>query len=255
MDLVPVTLDPLDSDYIEIVTTADLHIGARTHDSARAARHRQYILDSPNRYTLCLGDDFENNLRSSPGAGVFEQQLSPREQRAYGLRWFAPLVEADALLGFLESNHSFRGLKEADFSYEEWLADTCKTRYFGYHANLKVRVGEQVYTLFATHGSTGASTDGGLLNAVLRLRDVCDAEVYLMGHAHRQLVHETLRVRPDLATNTLAEYRQHFAVAGSFLSYDGSYAAQLNLPRGCPGQISVRLYADCHHAEVVRLAD
>ena len=101
MRLHSVRLDPT-SDRIEIVPTADLHAGASTFDEKRAIAHRDYILSDPDRYTWSLADDHENATKTSVGAGVYEQTMSPSQQRVWLAEYYRPLAEAGKLLGIME---------------------------------------------------------------------------------------------------------------------------------------------------------
>lgn len=120
--------------------------------------------------------------------------------------------------------------------------------YLGEAAYHVWQVGSQTYTCYSVHGRSGARTPSGKLNALLRLRDVADADLYLMAHMHDRLVYEDAPYNID-EDGPSHRYRT-FVLAGSLLSYFQTYAETAILPPVRQAWVLVALHAATHHIDV-----
>lgn len=254
MKLIPLRFQP-DKDHIDITVISDLHCGASSFNQRKALKHRDFILAEPDRYCIDLGDTFDNTLKSSIG-NVYENTLTPSEQRSWVKEYYRPMN--DRLLAVCESNHSERSVRDSDFSPQEWLSDITGSAFIRYQAVLAVTVGDsakgQTYLLHLWHGSTAAQTDGGLLNALLRLPvRVQGCHAYLSGHAHRWVHHTSTCFIPDARHRKVKHFEQHVICNGSFLDYDATYAEAKGYQVPTSGMANLRLYRDEFQIDVERL--
>jgi hypothetical protein len=234
---------------------ADLHIGAPTFNEKKALKHRKYILDDPNRKAIDLGDHCENALRDSPGTAVLCQKLSPSEQREYAAWYYGPI--ADRVLAIVHSNHSARSVKAADISPDELLALRigCARLVEG---TIFITVGDsrrgQQYAIYVRHSVGNCTTKSALVNGLQRQTWYNQGnDVYWCAHSHSFLhVPQTVTV-PDPRHGKVKKIIQHLCCSDSFMEYDDSYAQTANHQRPTPGQVSLRLYLDRHHVEVLQL--
>ena len=244
-----------EGEYLELVTTADLHLGAQTHDPARAARHRKYILEEPDRLTWDVGDALENATKHSIGLGVFEQTLRPREQREAGREYYRPLADSGQLLGVLDSNHGQRG-KDVDANAQEILAEMLDVPFLGARVVFVFHVGRFSYSVYSTHGKGGGTATAGRIKVLERLRNQNQGlDAYIVGHFHSNIIVPFTCQRYEPRKFKLVPHIQYGAIAAGFLDYEGSYAEAEGYDYPIPGQVSIRMYKDERKIEVVRLAN
>ncbi len=222
-----------------------------------AEAHKAYILADPDRYTVDLGDPVENNLKDSPGNGIFEQTISPRDQRIAAKEYYWQIAQEGKLLGICESNHPERSTKTADFSPTEYLAEVLRTEFIKYQAVFAITVGNsasgQTYLIHARHFAGGASTTEGVQRQLrLKSAKVQGADVHLAAHCHMY----TYGVEPVYQCDKrgrLKKIEKHYATCSSFIGYDKSYAEGKDYSLPPFGMVGVKLYRDHHQVEVKRL--
>lgn len=249
MRLHTIRLEPQEQEYVDLITTADLHVGSPQFDDHQALKHRKYIEAHPDRYTWSLADDFENATRRSVGAGVYEQTLRPKAQREYLREWYRDMADAGKVLGIHESNHSIRSVDDSDFSPQEWLADKLGVEWLGGQAVLKIQVGKQAYLIHSMHGAAGGTTPSAIFLSLNRTRQIvqgCDA--YVHGHVH-QTVHTTVNCYLP-GTTRLTERPQWMGTAGSFMRY-GGYAEAKGLQVPYSHQWCFRMHKQTHTLQVL----
>ena len=163
-------------------------------------------------------------------------QLRPREQRKLAVKYFEPLARAKKILAWVDGNHERRTRKESDeFIGEEICHDLGIPSVYspdavmlflsiGYDSkhNKKTR---NIYTIYMTHGWSGARTIGGKFNNVYQLRQVALADIYICSHVHQKGAFPLQLMIPDNKTKTASWKKQLFVSTASFMEYDG-YAIQ-----------------------------
>jgi hypothetical protein len=152
-------------------------------------------------------------------------------------------------LGLLTGNHEERTFKYSGHDPSRAMAKMLDIPYLRYGAFLRLKVGDIGYTVYATHGGSGAATSAGKLNAVKKLATWVDADIYLMGHMHDLLVDSSIRKTLDLRNKVVRDRRQTFCVTGSFLTFEDSYSEMKGYSPGRIGSPRIRLSGvedDCH---------
>ncbi len=257
MRLIPVHLNP-SGDFAEIIAGGDLHIGHRCHDKRRADAHRDYILASPDRYAIDLGDPIENNLKESPGSGIFEQVIPPREQKLAAKTYYQDIAKEGKLLGMCESNHAERSVKTADFSPTEYLCEVLHTQFIKYQAIFAITVGNSArgatYLIHVRHFAGGAATPEGVLRQLrLKSQKVHGCDVHLSAHCHMWTHGVQPHFECDARHSKIRRVETHYVTIGAFVLYDSSYAEGKDYDLPAFGMASLKLYRDTHRVEVQRL--
>lgn len=255
MRLLPFAFQP-EGDYLELVGISDLHYGSSTFLPKKAQAHREYILESPDRKVVDLGDAVENALRSSPGASMFHQSCPPREQREWVREYYRPM--RDKVLAVVASNHSDRSDREVDWNPDETLVAFLDCAYIRWEAVLSITVGDsrhgQNYNVFVRHMISNSAKPAVILGAMFaKSRSVQGCDVYWAAHCHQYLYEPLPAFLPDPRHKKVKQIEQHFVMSDAFIDFDESYAEQHNYTPPTPGQVSLRLYRDQHRVEVVRL--
>lgn len=213
----------------------DVHWGHPSCDREKALGYLEWAEKADARIIL-MGDLIENSTRASVGAGVYEQTSNPDQQIAEILDVLEP--HRGRILGLLTGNHEERTFKDSGVDPSRYIARVLDVPYLRYAGFLRLYVGGTGYTVYATHGAAGAATSAGKLNAIKKLSNVAEADVYLMGHVHDLVAETSLRQVVDTKNKTVRERRRHFVITGNFLTYHDSYGqmkcyepAKLGAPR------------------------
>ena len=232
--------------HISIIPIGDIHIGNPYSNIKYAMQFRDYLLSTPNTYTIDMGDDMDNVTRDSVG-NIYEQQMSPYYQHQEAIKFWKPVAKAKKLLCIMDDNHSYRSRITTDTHWTEDLCQKIKARYGSYGALLDLRIGKQQYTINVTHGTGGGTTPGGVLNSLIKMSNRCIADIYLRGHHHSKMIHQDEIKR--LTKSGLRQHKRTFGVTGSFLEWDSSYAEAKEYPITVKGCIKIKLFVwkeDCH---------
>lgn len=108
------------------------------------------------------------------------------------------------------------------------IATSLGVPYLGHSAMHLWKVGKQEYSVFSTHGSSGARLSYSKIKSALDLQRLTDAQLILMGHVHS--LDNTSSIYYSVENGKVVEKERHVVLTGSFLGYVGSYAEQKNLP-------------------------
>lgn len=216
--------------FFRFAVFADWHIGSKSARLDGVRRYVKHVKDN-NLFWVSLGDLAENNLKSSPGS-CLEQTLSPDDQHDIIRDLLEPIKHN--CLGLVDGNHEYRTKKEAGISFTKSLAESLAidNRFFRISwlgcIILERARAHQNYFVHGTHGAGGGGTDGGKLNAALKMgRMIQNVDLHLMGHAHSDLTSrpDILRINRDKESGRclLHHDKQFYQVCGAGLNYMHSY--------------------------------
>ena len=234
-----------DSDFIELLLIGDEHIGAKNYHSDL---HKKVLESSYNdkRYIIHMGDGLETATRNSIGAGIYEQAEIIDKQVNTFQALYQPFVDEKLFLGGHPGNHEMRVFKDEGLNLTRHMYREMKARYFGIAKVSILRVGNQTYTLYTTHGSSGAQLPYTKIKGALDMEKIIDVELYAMGHVHQLSHHVRNYNKPNLRNKTLETKQKHFVLTGSYLDYWDSYAQIKNLEPARMGSPIIKLYGDEH---------
>lgn len=231
---------------VRIVPLGCIHWGHRAAMLDYAQGFVDYILHTPDTYTILMGDLVENVL---PGTtqkhlgSMWEQKMTPEEQIESSIKMFGPLAKAGKILGAVEGNHSMRSWYAAGISPErEIIHELGLNKIFtGLDGLMELTIGEQTYVLNYMHGTGGTSTSAEVLKKIRQMRErFAGADIYLRGHHHMKVAADEKFF--DARTGKLKKV--FYVGTGSFLGYLGSYAQRSEYRPVSPGAPKIKLYRD-----------
>lgn len=244
--LVITDLSDTEYDKIEIIALGDIHYGHKHLNKKLFREMLDYIYNTPNLYVIGMGDLLECSTKTSVGGGVFEQENFVQQQYEDMVTLLKPIADEGRLIGLHDGNHELRIYKNSGFNITKVMCRELGCKYLDYSIMHLIRVGKQNYSIYSTHGSSGATTPGGRVNALLRLGLIYDAEAYLLGHVH-SLEHFTQdRFKTNLRNKTVSTTRKHYVITGSYIDYWGTYAQSKGYQPGQLGSPKIKLYKDKH---------
>lgn len=217
-----ITIDS-DKDKYELILMGDEHIGSKYYDADTHQGWIDYCLENQVP-VLLMGDELETATKDSVGAGVFEQDEIVQEQLEHAVDLYRPLADEGLILGNHIGNHEARVYKHSGANLSKIFASMLDIPYLGVGALHYFRVQDQRYTLYTTHGSSGARLPHTKIKSTLDLANMIDVDIYANGHLHTLDHHVRNFYRPNLRNKTIEEAEKHFLITGSFLKHWGSYA-------------------------------
>jgi predicted phosphodiesterase len=239
---------PQEYDTLELFPLSDLHYGDPNTDTEAFEHFCGMILDKPNRYIVSIGDNINNNTKSSVGS-VYDDICSPRKQKKWIVERLNPLK--DRILVMLDGNHEYRSTKDVDetISYNIANALGIEGVYAEDEAVLKITFGKKqengkarCFTVYCTHGSGGGKRPGSTVNNIEMLALSIDADIYIIGHAHKRIAYKNSFRRIDTHNNSILTRERLFVVSSSWVDY-GGYAARKMMNPSAKGSVPVILYA------------
>ena len=137
-------------------------------------------------------------------------------------------------------------MRRAGLDPVKHIANDLGVEYVGYYVNkpIRVNVRNEKYTIYSNHGASSSSTPGGKLNAIMKPRDIADADLYLMGH-----MHDTMYYRQQIITATGPRRIKHYLLCGHYVDY-GGYAQIKNYTIGWGGTPEITLSGSEHNIKV-----
>lgn len=232
-----------------IMAMSDIHYGNRYHDSEMFNIFVQWLKNNPKFYLLLIGDLIEGKTKES--VGFFDQVVEIDDQIDYILDVFEPFK--DRIIASTGGNHERATWKHTGHDIAKYIAKELEVPYLkngGWvYFSVEGNVGKQVYRSYMTHGSSGATTAGGRINAVMRLKNITRVDLYLHAHMHA-LLHEKESVYV-ISNGALKTKEIHYVVTGGYLNYIGSYAQEKSYaPMGVSGSPKIKLHCDFHRISV-----
>lgn len=180
---------------VKVIPFGDIHHDSPAHCAETFEQFCDYARRQRDVLFLGMGDYFDG-YSTSERAIIYNGALhesSRRREEMDARRRIAKLAKQldfmrGKLIGLLGGNH-FSCFPDGTTS-DQILAGMLGTSYLGACCGLRMvfcKPGRDVgaaVDIFAHHGRGGGVTAGGRLNAVEKLTNVCDADIYLMGDNH-----------------------------------------------------------------------
>jgi len=224
-------------DKIIVAPMGDVHWGSNQCDKELFQEHIQWAIDKPNVYVLFMGDQLECATRDSVGAGIYEQDEIIDKQMESFMDVVKPLAETERVLGMHSGNHEERVWKSSGVDLTKMMCRSLGIKYFGYSVHHLLRVGNQSYTMFSTHGNGGSRLPHTKIKAIIDRANTTDVEVYLMGHLHALSHHTRTFYQIDRRSKCVREGEKHFVLTGNYLDHWGGYGEHAGyemLRKGAP---------------------
>ncbi len=245
---------PKGENYALIVPFGDIHYGHQACDKETLKLVLKWMYDNKNVYVIGMGDLLESSIIDSPG--LFDQDQFLDDQISNMIKLLKPLADEGRILGLHAGNHELRLRKKNNLDITNLMCQMLGVTYLGpagaiheIKVNTKGSRHKEVYTIYSTHGSSGAMYPHTKMQACMRLALICDTELYCMGHVH-SLFHQKIEYyKPE--GNKVISKAKHYVLTGSYLNYWETYAHEKGYPpSGGTGSCKIKLHSDCHRISV-----
>ena len=247
---------PRDLKEAEIHVLADLHLGDPNCDEKGITERIRRIAETPNAYAL-LNGDLLNTATKTSVSDIYAETLTPMQQLKRAAYLLGPIK--GKILGGVLGNHEERIVKADSIDLTDILARELGFPYCPEGLLLFIKLGEHngkkgyrqiTYSLYMTHGTGGGRTMGGKVNAVQRMAQVVDADVYCMGHVHTPSVTRESFYRTDIATCSAKLVERLYVITGAAMDYGGYAQRQIYTPASKISPV-IRLRGDRKQADAV----
>jgi len=243
---------PKGEDGDHLTAIGDVHKGNRYHDQDPYKINMEWLYKHKEQKILTMGDLIECSTKNS--VGLYDQIMPVQDQMEEIIKEFQPFADEGRLIGMIQGNHENRALKDASIDVTRTIANYFGVRYLGTSGTFYIKVKNegshrgQNYVIYARHGKSGARTAGGRINAILRMRDIVRADLYLQGHVHT-LDHNVMDII-EIDRGTLRLRRRHFVITGSYMKYGGYVEEAGYPPAGPSGSARIKFHSDEHRITV-----
>ena len=234
-----------DQEKLVLTPMADEHIGSRYYDEDLHKRNLEWCLNN-GAFLILMGDQLETATRDSVGSGVYEQEEILEQQVEHFLHLYKPLAEAELILGMHPGNHELRVYQSSGLNLTKMLSKQLGVPYFGWGKLHYFLVGNQGYSLYTTHGASGARMPHTKIKGALDLANLADAEIYAMGHLHQLSHHVRNFYQADKRNKKVIEAEKHFLLCGSYLNHWGSYGHVKSYEPMRKGTPKIKLHGEEH---------
>ena len=233
---------------LQVIFFGDQHIGSKDADMTAVNKQIEWLKKQKNVIVILMGDTVNCALRSSVGAGSFDDVMNPSEQMATATKLLTPIK--DKIVGVHNGNHGNRVYNETSISPEKIIAQSLGVPYLGDTCFHHIRFGDQTYILFTAHGSSGSTTVGGALNACMSYGHFAVADLYAMGHTHKLASYAQVAYEVSKKDKQLLKKKRHFVLTGNYMMWKGSYAESKNYTPLKIGCAKATLRGDRHDIHV-----
>jgi predicted phosphodiesterase len=223
-------------DELILAPIGDIHIGSPHFDAKVLEKHLDWIREHrENTRIILMGDLLETALKDSVGAGWAEQQETIMQHLYKAKTLFYEF--RDIIDGIIEGNHELRVYQRTGLLLMGLFAQMMdlEDKYLQYQGVIKYQLNGRAYNVAVWHGAGNGRMTGSSVNRLEKQTETVFADLYLMGHTHKQHVHCKDVWVPDPRSLTLKPMTQWFVNTGHSLNYDGSYAEQYGLPPSTKG--------------------
>ena len=232
---------------IELYPIGDVHQGSNECLEGDFLKLVEHIRVTKNARVILMGDLIDACLKNSPGAGTFDNDMTPQKQLETMEKMLIPIK--DKIWCLLDGNHEARVQKTTSIDVSKILARYLNIPYAGSATMIKARVGNQNYSIFATHGASGSTGVSGKLNTVMKYAGYIQADLYMMGHVHELAHHKSTYYYIDNGDKMIKSGEKHFVITGHYLKY-GGYAEQKGYKPGNTGTPQITLSSNSKKVEV-----
>ena len=211
---------------LEILFFGDLHLGSKDCDIDAINKQIEWIKKNPSVAVIMMGDTINCGLKHSPGAGPFDDNMTPSEQIDYAIKLLTPIK--NKIYGIHNGNHGNRIYNETTISPEQVISKALGVPYLGDTCFHYVRFKNQSYIIFSAHGSSSGTSISGSINSCMKYAQYANADVYAMGHTHQLGAQSQVHYMVDKQNKMLVKKKRDFILTGGYLKWKGSYAESKN---------------------------
>lgn len=231
----------IDEDELKIVPIGDIHLGHPACDEDMLFSLLEDLEEGDDPYRILLmGDLWEGATKNSPNF-QFAMKYPPQKQYQNLLAVFEDY--SDKVLGSVVGNHEDFARNVTGYQKMRDFCRELEIPFLKYTGAVNISLNGIYYRILMTHGSSGARTWGGKINALARMNDVVpDASLYLYAHTHARAVVTDANYRST--SRNSKKRRRTYILTGGFLGYPGTYADKKNYPPSSLGVVPIRLSSE-----------
>lgn len=221
----------LSADFSElyIMVFADEHIGDPLSNKPALKARIEKVRTTPNLYAI-LNGDLMNNATKTSVSDSYAETLSPQQQLDMLVELFTPIK--DKILCIAPGNHEHRTyIKEgiditailaSRLGLLDYYAPTAAYMFLRFGQDVKNHRSQKlIYTFYITHGRRAGRTAGAKINALMGLRNIVDADVYIHSHSHIPAVLKQPRHKVDVQHGKVTACDALFVNTAANLEYGG----------------------------------
>lgn len=213
--------DYSDREHLHVYPLGDVHKGSPAHAADRWQEWLNYLEQTEDVALLCTGDLFNAALKTSVSES-YDEVLTVGQAKRELRGELKPLAEQGKIDLLMPGNHDERVYKAVGDCPVEDLADSLEVPYARDAVLVVYKVGSVEYEVYVVHGKGGGQV-GARASRLAKRADTIDADIYVSGHTHSQLVFpQDVFKRKG---KRIVRKRRLFVSSGSFLNYEG-YAAK-----------------------------
>lgn len=215
---------------IRIYNIGDIHKGNIGHNRKRLMQDVEKIKNDPNAYWINGGDSIDAIVHSD--VKRFDPMtIAPEFRESYNDMGPAQIASVkrdldsikDKCLGIHEGNHESKLRKYHHYDLvNAWCADW-KVPYLKAAAMLRIKFNRGMHTsvlkILTAHGNVAGRRSGGKVNKLEDLVMMFDADVYMLAHGHKKVMHSTSRLSiPTKGQLDLVEDKKVGFMTGSYMN-------------------------------------
>lgn len=214
-----------------IIPVGDVHLAAREHCRKAWDEFCSTVMSRKNVY-LIIGGDMMNNALKTSVSNIYEDVMSPSEEKAQLVTQLTPLK--DRILCGVQGNHERRTIRDADQDplYDIFCKMDIEDRYRQNAAFMKLHFGNQenhknpTYTFAVVHGN-GSSiyTVSSAAKAERFGMSIDGIDCLVSFHTHKPIDAPIGKLVVDRQNNCVSVKPWRLVVAPSWLDYS-AYAIQ-----------------------------
>jgi predicted phosphodiesterase len=184
------------AEQIEIVPIGDCHLGSPGSRVDKLKNMVDYIKNTPNCYTILMGDIFDCILGDDRRLDLTEFSRAFLDILDDATSIFEPIKDKiiTALLGNHEHTLKKKGVGDPIFH----LCNRLGVKYGGYSCFIKLKAAPKTHRrsliIYAHHGFFSGRQRGSKVNNLERLAQHYSADVYLAGHSHDLFATRSTRI-------------------------------------------------------------
>lgn len=243
---------PDGAEFAYFVPISDVHYGNKYCNEEYFEYVMNWCWENRDKVFIFTNGDLME-CASDSRYGSADQIHNEDEQYEYMINTFEKFAKNGNLIGMLRGNHEERIRRGTNFDIAKALAMHLNVDYYDGGAALELRVMEerqrraQIYDSYIIHGSTSSRTLTYKVKKCADLKDVIEAEMYIMGHVH-ELFHqkqEHFRIDRGRCINRPI----HIILSGSYLNY-GGYGQKRGYAPVAIGSPKIKLHTNQHRISV-----
>jgi UDP-2,3-diacylglucosamine pyrophosphatase LpxH len=212
------------TDVFKIWAIGDVHIGAKNVHRERFEATLKEIAKDKNSYIVLLGDlvdaitmsDRRFDMREIDPRYSLEEVGRIAEKQMEDVYEYLKPVQ-DKVICMITGNHEHKLAQRTGYDISRILANKMNVPMLGYSgfARLIFRrkssknnpCNTHSYTIYMHHGRGGGRSGGSGLNNLDKLPGMFDADIYMMGHIHRQIIDHKPILYMDRGGNIKERYK------------------------------------------------